>query len=179
MNTITVHVTVDDRDWKLDELPEHEQKLLWRTVELSRQALESGNEPFAALLADAEGNVLMEQANVQVEGITDCTGHAETALMRRASQVYTKEQMKTFTAYVSAEPCCMCFGAMYWSGLGRLVYGAREADLMVNDQKNPTLALPCRVVAARGQREIEILGPFPEICPEYLALFSQKAKTDS
>lgn len=171
MTTRTIQITIENRDWKLDELKDFEQALLWKTVELAKQAKDNGTEPFGALLADQDGSILLEQGNIQTDGLTDCTGHAETQLMRRASQIYTKEQMRAFTLYTSAEPCCMCFGAMYWGYLGRLIYGVRESDLMSNDSKNPTLDLPCRAVAARGQQDIEILGPFPEIGTRYLPLF--------
>lgn len=171
MKTRSIQITIEDRNWELNELKDFEQALLWRTVEIAREAKKYGMEPFGALLADQDGNILLEQGNDQNGEIVDCTAHAETQLMRRASLIYTKEQMRTFTLYTCAEPCCMCFGAMYWGYLGRLIYGARESDLMGNDTKNPTLDLPCRAVAARGQQNIEILGPFPGINEQYLSLF--------
>ncbi len=56
----------------------------------------------------------------------------------------------------------MCAGAIYWAGVGRLVYGMSERDLKSltgNHPENPTLDLPCRDVFAAGQRRVEILGP--------------------
>jgi tRNA(Arg) A34 adenosine deaminase TadA len=56
----------------------------------------------------------------------------------------------------------MCAGAIYWSGIGRVVYGLAETELIAitgNDAANPTLALPCREVFARGQRQVIVLGP--------------------
>jgi tRNA(Arg) A34 adenosine deaminase TadA len=69
------------------------------------------------------------------------------------------------TLYSSAEPCAMCAGAIYWSGIGRLVYGLSESRLRAltgNHPENPTLQLPCREVFARGQRAIEVVGPLLE-----------------
>ena len=65
----------------------------------------------------------------------------------------------------SAEPCAMCSGAIYWAGIGRVVYGLSEARLRGitgNHPENPTLDLPCRDVFARGQRPTEIVGPLLE-----------------
>jgi tRNA(Arg) A34 adenosine deaminase TadA len=59
----------------------------------------------------------------------------------------------------------MCAGAMYWAGIGRLVYGLSEHRLRAltdNHPENPTLDLPCREVFKSGQRPTEILGPLLE-----------------
>ena len=59
----------------------------------------------------------------------------------------------------------MCAGAIYWAGIGRLVYGQSEKDLKAATgahEENPTLDLPCRVVFAAGQRAVEIVGPLLE-----------------
>ena len=59
----------------------------------------------------------------------------------------------------------MCAGAIYWTGLKRVVYGLTERDLKAitgNHPENPTLDLPCTVVFAAGQRQIEVIGPMLE-----------------
>ena len=59
----------------------------------------------------------------------------------------------------------MCTGAAYWTGIGRIVYAMSEAHLLEltgDDPENPTMHLPCRVVAGSGQRHIEVLGPLLE-----------------
>ena len=56
----------------------------------------------------------------------------------------------------------MCAGAIYWCGIGRVVYGLSEARLLEltgSHPENPTLSLPCREVFARGQRMVEVIGP--------------------
>jgi tRNA(Arg) A34 adenosine deaminase TadA len=67
--------------------------------------------------------------------------------------------------YSSAEPCAMCAGAIYWAGIGRLVYGLSEHRLrqITGDHpENPTLDLPCRKVFETGQRPVEVVGPLLE-----------------
>jgi tRNA(Arg) A34 adenosine deaminase TadA len=56
----------------------------------------------------------------------------------------------------------MCAGAIYWTGIGRVVFALRETGLMQytgSHEQNPTLDLPCREVFARGQRPVAVAGP--------------------
>jgi tRNA(Arg) A34 adenosine deaminase TadA len=143
-------------------------KNLKRCAEISRQSREEGNTPFGAILAGKDGSILLEQPNVEItEG--KCTGHAETQVAERASQLYSKDFLGECTLYTTAEPCAMCAGAIYWAGIGRVVYGMTEKDLLAHtgaDPQNPTFDLPCREVFARGQKKIEVVGPFPELVEE-------------
>jgi tRNA(Arg) A34 adenosine deaminase TadA len=66
----------------------------------------------------------------------------------------------------------MCAGAIYWSGIGRVVYGLTERDLLGltgNHPDNPTMDLPCREVLATGQRGVDVVGP--ELVDEALRAF--------
>lgn len=141
------------------------EEYLRRCIEVSRLSIEHGNTPFGAILVDSDGNILMEQENVEItEG--KCTGHAETALMERASLAYSKEFLWTCILYTTAEPCAMCSGAMYWGNIGCVIYAMSEKTLLRLtgcDEQNPTFDLPCREVFSRGQKEINVIGPFPEL----------------
>lgn len=144
--------------------------LLLRAVEVSRQAVREGNHPFGSILVDSAGSVLLEQGNVEVTE-ADCTGHAETALMRRASKQYDKDFLAKCSLYTTAEPCSMCAGAMYWGNVRRLVYGITEEQLLAetgDDPRNPTLSLGCRTVFGAGQKDIEVVGPVPEVAEAVL-----------
>lgn len=162
-----------NENYELSDLKEYEVKLLHRVIEICKEAKEKGNHPFGCLLADNEGNILMEQGNEENTLNGDCTAHAEALLMRKASQIYSKEQLKSFTMYNCADSCAMCTGAMYWGNLGRHVYIARETELKKytgDDLRNPTLNLPSRVVIASGQKQLETLGPFLELEEEFFKL---------
>lgn len=163
-----------ERSVKLSELKDFEVGLLYRVIEICREAKEAGNYPFGCLLADKEGNILMEQGNCENEKQGDCTCHAETELMSRATQKYSKEEMWELTMYNCGEPCAMCTGAIYWGNLGRLVYIGRESELKKytgDDIRNPTLDLPCRAVLACGQKpDIQVVGPCLELEDEVYAL---------
>jgi tRNA(Arg) A34 adenosine deaminase TadA len=131
---------------------------------VARRARRNGNHPFGAILVDAAGTVLLEVENSYLPD-RDMTAHAERLLATRASKQFAPEFLADCTLYTSAEPCAMCAGAIYWVGIGRVVYGLSERRLKVMTGahgENPTLDLPCRAVFAAGQRSIEVIGPLLE-----------------
>lgn len=142
-----------------------DEALLRRAFAVALQSRAGGDHPFGAILADREGKVLMEQGNGFSAEDHDRTAHAEKLLATRAGKAFSLEVLAECTLYTSAEPCAMCAGAIYWSGIGRVVYGQTERGLkaMTGDNpENPTLDLPCAVVFAAGQRPTELVGPLLE-----------------
>lgn len=139
-------------------------KFLRATYALAEDAKSKGIHPFAAILVDEEGKILLEQVNGYLPDF-DMTGHAERVIMTRASKLYRPDFLNKCTLYISAEPCAMCSGAIYWAGVGKIVYGMSEEKLKLitgNHPENPTLALPCRTVFESGQRETVVIGPLLE-----------------
>src|SRR5262245_38038114 len=140
-------------------MDETDLKHLRAAIDLAHSARAHGNHPFGALIADANGNVLLEAENTVVTE-RDCTGHAETNLMRLASRRFSPDQLATCTLYTSTEPCAMCAGAIHWGGIGRVVYALSEEQLYAIVGPSPEhLLLPCREVFARSQSPMEVLGP--------------------
>jgi tRNA(Arg) A34 adenosine deaminase TadA len=144
-------------------IAQHEAHLR-RAIAIAERSRANGNHPFGATLVGPDGAVLMESENAADSG--DRTGHAERTLMTRASMAYTPEFLAQCTMYASAEPCAMCAGSAYWSGVGRVVYGMSERDLkelIGPHPENLTMDLPCRQVFAAGQRKVEVVGPLLEV----------------
>lgn len=138
-----------------------ELEFLRMAFRVAARSRERGNHPFGAILVDPHGNVLLEAENTVVT-TRDLTGHAETNLVRMAAQRFAPAVLGTCTLYTSAEPCAMCAGAIYWSHIGRVVFGLSEAGLAKltgDDPENLTMHLPCRDVFARGRRSIQVIGP--------------------
>ena len=130
-------------------------------IRIAARSRQRGNHPFGAILVNSNGDVLLEAENTVVTA-RDCTGHAETNLVRMASNKYEPSFLSTCTLYTSTEPCAMCSGAIYWSNIGRVVFGlseARLASLTGDDPENLTLSMPCRDVLNRGRRPIQVIGP--------------------
>ena len=140
------------------------EKFLRRSFEVAQRARAHGNHPFGSILVGAAGDVLMEVENGYMPD-HDMTGHAERLLATQASKTFAPKFLNGCTLYTSAEPCCMCAGAIYWVGIGRIVFGLSERRLKAitgNHAENPTLDLPCRAVFAAGQRTVEVIGPLLE-----------------
>ena len=135
---------------------------------VAHASMAQGHHPFGALLVAADGEtVLLEQGNV------DSVNHAESVLAREAARRIDTDTLWHCTLVTTVEPCAMCAGTLYWAHIGRLVYGMSERrvlELTGNHAENPTLDLPCREVFARGQKAIEVHGPFAEVEDEIAAL---------
>jgi len=141
----------------------NDRKFIQRAIDIANNARQSGNHPFGALLADPQGNILLEAENTVVTD-KDCTGHAELNLMRAASKKYDGDFLATCTLYTSTEPCPMCSGAIFWGNVRRIVFGLSEERLysLIDPASEEILYLPCRDIFEKGQKPIEVIGPILE-----------------
>jgi tRNA(Arg) A34 adenosine deaminase TadA len=138
---------------------ETDLRLLRAAISIAREARDHGNHPFGALLADEQGNILLRAENTVVTA-RDCTGHAETNLIREATKAYAPQELAHCTLYASTEPCPMCAGAIFWGNVPRVVYALSEEGLYDLTGDTPDrLLLSCREVFARGGRSVEVIGP--------------------
>ena len=90
----------------------------------AERALEDEEIPVGAVVV-CQGKIVAKAYN-QTEMLTDVTAHAEMLAITSAAQTIGAKYLKDCTLYVTLEPCLMCAGAIYWSQLGRLVFGASE-----------------------------------------------------
>jgi tRNA(Arg) A34 adenosine deaminase TadA len=143
-------------------------RALQRAHDVAKAAMASGHHPFGALLlAPDHETVLMEQRNI------DSVNHAEAVLAREASRQYAPAVLWDCTLVTTVEPCAMCSGTQYWAHIGRMAYGMSERRLLEltgNHRENPTLDLPSREVFRRGQKAIDVFGPFAQIEEEIAAV---------
>lgn len=148
-----------------DTVSQLDLDLLRQSIALSDESKQRGRHPFAALVADEAGNIIAAAGNNSMPPEGDPTQHAELVAAAAAARALTPEQLAHCTLYTSAEPCCMCAGAIYWTGIGRVVYALSEHALLGltgDHPENPTFSLPCREVFARGQRRVKVAGPMLE-----------------
>lgn len=130
---------------------------LSQAIELSKEAAQHGNYPFAALLVDADGRILMQWENT-VNTSGNLTEHAEMNLIRAAVKEFDKGTLAACTMYTSCQPHAMSLGAMHWAKLGRLVYGLSYENL--NKYKNcADISNPRDVFALYDTSRIKIEGP--------------------
>ena len=104
-----------------------DRRFMRMAIELSRAAVEHGNEPFGAVLVK-DGEVAFTNEN-QIHTRHDPTFHGELGLIREFCGRTGITDLSQYTLYSSCEPCFMCSGAMVWVRLGRLVYAASNMDL--------------------------------------------------
>jgi tRNA(Arg) A34 adenosine deaminase TadA len=133
-------------------------------VELAARAREHGNQPFGSILVGPDGSVVLEAENTVLTE-RDCTAHAELNLVRAAVGRLPPDVLRDCTLYTSTEPCAMCAGGIFWSGIGRVVFALSSETLgtIVPDASGEwTLAMSCREVFARGGRPTDVSGPLLE-----------------
>lgn len=135
-----------------------DERLVRRSLQLAADAAAHGNHPFGALLA-RDGAILLEAENTIYSG-HDVTNHAETNLVRLAVARYDAAFLAGCVLYTSTEPCAMCAGAIYWSGIGAVVYACSAPRLA--QYAGAGLELRCAAVFAQGTRRVEIAGPLLE-----------------
>ncbi|KQP01594.1 nucleoside deaminase [Leifsonia sp. Leaf264] len=104
-----------------------DRRVLARAVELAREALEAGDEPFGSVLTDAAGSTLFEDRNRTSGG--DETRHPEFEIARWAANNLDPDQRAQAVVYTSGEHCPMCSAAHAWVGLGRIVYAASATQI--------------------------------------------------
>jgi tRNA(Arg) A34 adenosine deaminase TadA len=148
-----------------DLISDTDLTFLRQAIALAASARAHGAHPFGALIVDANGQVLVTARNNAVPPKGDPTQHAERLACSLVGRQFTPAQLATATLYTSTEPCAMCAGAIYWTGIGRVVYALSEKGLYSltgSHEENPTLDLPCREVFAHGQRPTVVSGPHLE-----------------
>ena len=136
-----------------EEVPlnERDGRYLRAAIALSMKARERGNRPFGAVVVAADGALLSEAWNDTAES-GDCTGHAETNAIRRLGTTgASREALAAATLYSSGEPCVMCAGAIFWSNIGRVVFGI-DAETPARLSRTARRSARCRAVLPRRVR---------------------------
>lgn len=128
-------------------------------------AARAGNRPFGAVIVGAGGDVLVRAGSTQGQD-HDTTAHAEMNAVRMAMrQRIARPALLEATLYASSEPCAMCAAAIFYSGIGRVVFGLSEPRLRALRSVNEAtagLALSCRDILQHAPRPLAIVGPLLE-----------------
>ena len=101
-----------------------DEKYMREALNEAHEALQSDEIPIGAVVV-ANGRVIGRGHNL-TETLHDVTAHAEMQAITAASEFLGGKYLKDCTLYVTVEPCVMCAGAIGWSQMGRLVYGASD-----------------------------------------------------
>ena len=90
----------------------------------AKKAFDADEVPIGAVLV--MNNKIVARAYNQVELLNDPTAHAEILAITAACNYLGAKYLPDATLYVTIEPCLMCRGALYWSKIGKIVYGAAD-----------------------------------------------------
>lgn len=90
----------------------------------AQKAMELGEVPVGAVIVSHQQ--IIARAHNLTERLTDVTAHAEMQAITAAAEYLGGKYLKGCTLYVTLEPCVMCAGALYWSQLDKIVFGARD-----------------------------------------------------
>jgi tRNA(Arg) A34 adenosine deaminase TadA len=137
---------------------DHDTHAMRLAIDASARAAENGDGPFGATLVSPDGAVLLVAANT-VKTTTDCTAHAEMALIRAAQTQFGRPALRGATVFASGEPCAMCAGALFWAGVGRIVFAASQADIIEAMGSSPAMPINSRTTLAGAQPAVQIDGP--------------------
>lgn len=131
---------------------------LREAIAQSRLAAEAGHQPYGAVLVSSEGARLWSAHNTQGRP-EDVIGHAELNLVRQAAECLDPHTLQGATVYASGEPCPMCAGALYWSGVARVVFALDVHDMRALHGAASVLPLRCQQVLAGATRTVAVAGP--------------------
>ena len=125
-----------------------------KAISEAKIALSNGEVPVGAVIV--ANNTVIARAHNQTELLNDVTAHAELLAITSASSMIGGKYLHNCTMYVTLEPCSMCAGALYWTQISRIVYGA--SDLKRGYIKNKTPLHPkTKVVSGVCKNESETL----------------------
>ena len=135
---------------------ERDENYMRRALNESLIALEKGEVPIGAVVVASNGAIVGRGHNL-VETLCDATAHAELQAITAATSTLGGKYLNDCTLYVTVEPCIMCAGAIGWSQLGRVVYGADDPKRGYTTVKGAILHPKTEVVRGVLQGECERL----------------------
>ena len=134
-------------------------------LQQAENAFDEGEIPVGALIV-CKDQIIAKGYN-QTEKLNDVTAHAEMLALTAASQKLGAKYLKDCTLYVTLEPCVMCAGAIFWSQIGRIVWGA-------SDDKRGFHRVQSNILHPKTQISFGILQ---EDCEEILKRFFARLRT--
>ena len=108
------------------ENPFNDTYFMKKALQEAEAAFEKGEIPVGAIIV--VNDRIIARAHNLTETLTDVTAHAEMQAITAAANFLGGKYLKDCTLYVTLEPCQMCAGALYWSQISKIVYGARDEE---------------------------------------------------
>ncbi|WP_456480271.1 nucleoside deaminase [Nautilia sp.] len=125
--------------------------------------------PFGAVVV--KNGEIVGRGHNQVVGLKDPTAHAEIQAIRDAAKNLNDFSLKGCTLYVTAEPCPMCFGAIHWARIDKVVYGATRKDAAEIGFDD---SLIYDIIQGKTEESVEFVQKFREECLEVFKEWYEK-----
>lgn len=106
------------------ESPFSDEYFMKKALQEAQEAYDRGEVPVGAVIV--VNNIVIARSHNLTELLHDVTAHAEMQAITAAANYLGGKYLKDCTLYVTLEPCIMCTGALYWSQIRRVVYGATD-----------------------------------------------------
>lgn len=129
-------------------------------------AFDADEVPIGAVIVI--NNKIIAKGYNQVERLNDCTAHAEVIALTSAFNFLGSKYLPEATIYITVEPCLMCAGALYWSKISRIVYGA-------SDEKNGYLHITKNTSPFHPKTELA-KGVLADECATLIKSFFQQKR---
>jgi tRNA(Arg) A34 adenosine deaminase TadA len=104
----------------------NDKSYLRRAIEIASEGIINGSGPFGAVIV--KDDKIIAEASNRVVMNNDPTAHAEILAIRQAATLLQSFELNGCILYSSCEPCPMCLGAIYWSGIQKVVYASDRTD---------------------------------------------------
>ena len=143
---------------------DNDKEFVRMEIEIAKELKQKNNLPFGCVLVNKNGKVILKGENTNNTD-NDCLAHAEINLIREASKTYDYSYLNDCSIYTGDEPCPMYTAAIYWSGIGKLVYGLSKTEyykIVGRDNPNWVFEMPTRELLEKGGRKLEVIGPLLE-----------------
>ena len=129
-------------------------------LDAARAAADTSEVPVGAVVMQGD-RVVAVAANAP-RTLHDPTAHAEILAIRAAAQALGRDRLEDCDLWVTLEPCAMCAAALFYTGVGRIVYGLSNAAILHLRNAQPHtagLSLSCREVLASAAERVEVVSP--------------------
>lgn len=139
-------------------IPYDDTYFMKKALQEAESAFEKGEVPVGAVIV-AQDRIIARAHNL-TEQLNDVTAHAEMQAITAAANFLGGKYLKDCTLYITLEPCQMCAGALYWSQISKIVYGAKDIER------------GCTVLGTKLHPKTKIIGGILEKdCSEILKRF--------
>ena len=145
-----------------------------RAIAVARRGILAGQHPYGAAIV-RNGRLLVAEHNT-VRSTLDATAHAEVCAIRAACRKIHGVDLSGCEIYCTCEPCAMCMGACYFSGIGKIYFGAFIADKFAFGL--PDLGVGASILSKIGTGAPKVTGGvWREKCVELFKLFLEKDRS--